>query len=131
MKSRKAACLLAAGFISLSLTVAATADARPRNNVVVEGERFDPETQRRVSYADLNLAFGNQQKVLKSRISRAASRLCFDLDQNGIREHGICRESAVDSTRGQVALAIQRAKDQMAGRAVGPAIAIAMAVGGR
>lgn len=127
MESRKVACLFAAGIIGLGITAAATgADARPRAIVV---QAVDPELQRKVSYADLNLAVRPDQKVLKRRIHRTASDLCIDL--NGVWDTGPCRSDAVNSTRGQVAMAIDRAKRQMAGLAVGPPIAISMVIGVR
>jgi UrcA family protein len=82
-----------------------------------------------VSYADLNLAFRSGQRVLASRIYRTASSLCWDL--NGPYSGESCAYDAVRSTDKQVAQAIERAKRQMAGLPVGPAIAISMVVGGR
>ena len=129
MESRNLACLLAAGFLGVGLTtVAASADARP---IVVEGERFNPELQRRVSYADLNLAVRPDQQTLQRRIQRTASGLCRDLDQRDFHENFICTSDAVRSTDSQVSFAIARAKDKLAGRPVGPAIAITMVAGSR
>jgi UrcA family protein len=122
--------MAAAGFIGLGLTAAVTADAKPRD-IVVEGKRFDPETQRRVSYADLNLAFRPQQKVLMRRISTTARVLCDDLGYAPGRETWACTSDAVHSTDDQVAAAIERAELKMAGKPVGPAIAISMVVGSR
>ncbi len=125
MEGRKFACLVAAGFLGLGLTVAATgAYAKPR---VVVVQAVDPELQRRVSYADLNLALKPQQKVLRGRIYRTAGNLCSDL--NGSADAGGCRTFAVASTRGQVKRAIERAELKIAGHAVGPPIAIAMVLG--
>ena len=129
MESRKVACLLAAGFLGVGLTtVAASADAKP---IVVEGERFDPELQRRVSYADLNLAVTPDQRTLRRRIQRTASGLCRDLGHANFQDHWICAGDAVHSTDKQVSFAIARAKDKLAGRAVGPSIAITMVLGSR
>jgi UrcA family protein len=131
MESRKVACMLAAGLLGASITVAATAsDAKP-NDIVVEGKKFDPETQRRVSYADLNLASSFDQRTLKGRISRTARVLCVDLGYSYHVENTRCRGDAIHSTDDQVVAAIQRAQDKMAGRLVGPAIAISMVVGAR
>ena len=131
MESRKFACLTAAIAMGLSLVGIAGASAAvgPLQDVVVKGERIDPELQRRVSYADLNLAFRPGQKILASRIRSTASDLCWEL--NGFYEHGICTFAAVRSTDEQVAAAIERAKRQMAGLPVGPAVAISMVIGGR
>lgn len=130
MDSRQVACMVAAGVIGVGLTAAVTADARPRD-VVVEGKKFDPETQRRVSYADLNLAFRPQQKVLVRRISSTAYDLCGDLGIYDFVDRRGCTHDAIDSTDDQVAAAIARAKLKMAGKPVGPAIAISMVVGSR
>lgn len=128
MDTRKVACLLAASFLGVGLTAAATgADAKPRlGSVTVTAT--DPALQRRVSYADLNLAVKPDQRVLRTRISYTASDLCFDL--NGIYDSA-CRSSAIDSTRDQVKRAIFRAKQKMAGLEVGPPIAISMVIGVR
>lgn len=130
MEARNIACVFAAGFIGVGLTASAThAFARPPREAVVVAPRIDPELQRRVSYADLNLAYAGDQKQLKGRIWRTAGSLCFDL--NGNNETADCTAFAVHSTDDQVARAIQRAKDQMAGLPVGPAIAISMAMTGQ
>ena len=126
MDTRKVACLLAASFLGVGLTAAATsADAKPRLGVVTV-TATDPALQRRVSYADLNLAVKPDQRVLRRRISYTASDLCADLNGSG---DGPCRDYAIDSTRGQVKRAIARAEQQMAGLAVGPPIAISMVIG--
>ncbi len=126
MDTRKFACMAAAAFLGVTLTAGATnAFAGPRD-IVVEGERIDPELQRKVFYNDLNLAERTGQKMLKARIYRTADNLCFDL--NG--PYGAsCTWDAVRSTRGQVAQAIDRAKRQLAGLSVGPPVAIAMVIG--
>jgi UrcA family protein len=131
MDSRKIACLFAAIFIGAGVTAAA-ANAKPaRSDVTVKAPRFDPETQRVVSYADLNLALRTGQKVLRGRISRTAGRLCTDLNYFSNNEYWGCRSEAIHSTDGQVAAAINRAKMKMAGKSVGPAVAISMVVGAR
>ncbi|MDQ3078685.1 MAG: UrcA family protein [Pseudomonadota bacterium] len=127
MDNRKLTCMVAAGFMGVTLTAAAThAFAGPRE-VVIQGARIDPVLQRSVSYRDLNLAERPGQKSLKARIHRTASALCYDL--NGLYFHETCTNRALRSTDGQVAQAIDRAKRQMAGLAVGPAIAISMVIG--
>jgi UrcA family protein len=128
MNTRKIACVFAAAFIGFGVTATATsADAKPRHaDITVTG--VDPELQRRVSYADLNLAMKPGQRALKYRISYTAGELCLDI--NGW-DDGTCRRFAIDSTRDQVAQAIARAEKQMAGLAVGPPIAISMVIGVR
>jgi UrcA family protein len=129
MDSRKLACFFAAGFIGVGLVSAATsASAKPRE-VVVVGKRVDPELQRRVSYADLNLALRPDQKVLNGRIFTTAGQLCWDV--NGFDADQDCTYNAVRSTDDQVAAAIDRAQQKMAGLPVGPAVAISMAIGAR
>ena len=127
MDNRKFACMAAAAFLGVTLTAGATnALAAPRD-IVVKGERVDPELQRTVSYRDLNLAERPGQRTLKGRIYRTASSLCFDL--NGPYAADGCTRDAVQSTDDQVAQAIDRAKRQMAGLSVGPPILIAMVLG--
>lgn len=126
MDNRKLACMVAAGFLGVTLTAGAThAFAGPRD-VVVQGERIDPELQRTVSYGDLNLAERFGQKTLKGRIYRTASSLCSDLNPS---YDGGCFRVAVRSTDDQVVQAIDRAKRQLAGLSVGPVIAISMVIG--
>lgn len=130
MNSRKTACLFTAIAMGVSLIgIAGASAAPPLQNVVVEAERIDPSLQRRVSYRDLNLAFAPDQRILKKRILHTASGLCWDLNgRYGVDE---CTDLAVRSTDDQVAEAIVRAKRQMAGLPVGPAIAITMVIGAR
>lgn len=130
MNSRKIACVVAACFIGFGLAAGSTGAlaAPPVEDVVVEGRRIDPDTQRVVRHADLNLAFRSDQKQLRGRIFTTARSLCLDL--NGIDGLRDCTGKAVHSTDTQVAAAIDRAKRQMAGLPAGPAIAITMVVGG-
>ena len=126
MDSRKIACMVAASFLGTTLTAGASdALAGPRD-VLVQGSRIDPELQRTVSYSDLNLAERFGQKALKARIYRTASSLCSDLNPSF---DGGCTLNAVRSTDDQVEQAVDRAKRQMAGLSVGPAIAISMVIG--
>nr|WP_314441738.1 UrcA family protein [uncultured Sphingomonas sp.] len=131
MNNRKIACLTAAIAMGVSLLGIAGASAAvgPFEDVVVKGDRIDPDLQRRVSYADLNLAFRPGQKILNARIRQTANALCWDL--NGPYSVDRCSYDAVRSTDEQVAQAITRAKRQMAGLPVGPAITISMVIGAR
>jgi len=127
MDNRKLACLVAVGFLGVTLSAGATnAFAGPRD-VSVQGTRIDPALQRKVSYDDLNLTERSGRKALESRIFQTAGGVCFDL--NGLYYHDKCTRDAVQSTDEQVAQAIERAQRQMAGLAVGPAIAISMVIG--
>jgi UrcA family protein len=128
MNTQKFACLCAAGFFGLGITLAATGvNAKPRSGDVTV-TATDPALQRRVSYADLNLAMRPDQKVLRRRISYTAGDLCLEI--NGW-DDGSCRSFAISSTREQVTRAIARAEQKMAGVAVGPPIAISMVIGVR
>jgi UrcA family protein len=135
MFTRKVATMAAAGFVGTLLVTAAVqpAEAKRRNNVTVTAERFDPVTQRRVFYADLNIAKRPGQKALRGRIYNAANDICgpaLGYEQRDAEQDG-CVNDAVGSTRGQVRQAIQRAKMQLAGLPVGPAVAISMSISGR
>jgi UrcA family protein len=127
MDNRKLACLVASGFLGVTLTAGATTAFGAPRDVIVQAPRNGPDLQRTVAYQDLNLAERFGQKTLKHRIYRTASELCFDL--NGTLFGESCTRNAVDSTDDQVVQAIDRAKRQMAGLAVGPAVAISIVVG--
>lgn len=129
MDSRKIACGVAAVFIGTALAASSTqAFAQTRDPLIVSAPKFDAETQRRVSYADLNLASRPAQRVLQRRIFHTSGDLCMEL--NGAFQFETCRYDAIRSTDSQVAAAIERARRQMAGLPVGPAVTIAIAVGG-
>lgn len=124
MGNSKLACLIAAGLVGVGVSAVATgAEASPRDVTVTA---TDPTLQRRVSYADLNLAMKPDQRVLRHRISYTANDLCFAINEYDDRS---CRNFAIDSTRDQVKRAIARAEQKMAGIAVGPPIAISMVIG--
>lgn len=133
MDMRKIACLTAAGFVGVMLTLATATPALSKSpnqsTVVVEGQRIDPKLQRKVSYRDLNLVHKQDQRVLKGRIYRTASDLCSDI--NPFEAGDDCTRFAVGSTREQVAEAIVRAKMRMAGIPTGPNIAISMSLSGQ
>ena len=131
MNSRKIACAFAATFIGVALTVSATDSlAKPRGDpVVVVANKVDPHLQRRVSYADLNLAVPKDQRTLGRRIHQTADNLCIEL--NGAYNPDRCTRGAVRSTNDQVGAAIQRAQRLAAGLPVGPSVAISMVIGAR
>ena len=130
MDSRKLACVLAAGFLSVTFVgVATNASAKPRD-VVIVAQKIDPELQRRVSYRDLNLSVRPDQKILNRRIWLTATDLCLDLNADA-GDIGSCTSFAIHSTDDQVTAAIDRAQRKMAGLPVGPAVAISMAMSAR
>ena len=130
MDSRKIACFVAAGILGCGLVGAATnAPAAPPVDVTVRGKMVNPELQRTVSYADLNLAYDPAQRILSRRISHTAYDLCWDL--NGSYETDKYTSFAIRSTDGQVAAAIVQAKRRMAGLPAGPAVAISMVIAAR
>jgi UrcA family protein len=126
MDVRKIACWGAAGFIGVLLvTATASAYEGPRNapqDLVVQGHRLQPN-ERAVSYADLNLAYRPQQRVLHGRIVRAADQICWALNSS-LGSVDECSRDAVDNTRPQVNAAIQRAKLRMAGMPIPPDVAV-------
>jgi hypothetical protein len=69
----------------------------------------------------------DRAETLGHRIYSTASDLCLDI--NGVDFDWACMRDAVHSTDDQVAQAIDRAKRQLAGLAVGPAVSISMAIG--
>jgi UrcA family protein len=130
MNTRNTACIAAAIFVGVGLTATAThALGAPPRTIVVAAKHIDPMLQRRVSFADLNLAVRSQRSVLRGRIWRTAGELCFDL--SGIEDGSDCRMFAVRSTHRQFAAAVARAERKMAGLPVGPAVAISMVITSR
>lgn len=129
MTARGMACMIAAGFVGVLLTTAATdavAKGRVQRTVVVEGPApVDPALQRKVAYGDLNLAFRPQRQIFRARISRAAIDVCGAINEMQ-DDADKCYDFAVHSTDNQVLQAIGRAKQRMAGAAVGPDTLITM-----
>jgi UrcA family protein len=129
MNGRGMACTVAAGFIVVLLTTAATdasAKGRGPRTVVVEGPApVDPALQRKVAYGDLNLAFRPQRQIFRARISRAAIDVCGAINEMQ-DDADQCYDLAIHSTDKQVLQAIGRAKQRMAGIAVGPDTLITM-----
>jgi len=124
MDKRDFASIVAAVVLSTGLIgIATSAAAGPREATVIG--KVDPSLQRTVSYADLNLAYRFDQKVLKTRIAKTADSLCLSI--NGFNDWD-CSSFAVRSTDAQVARAIDRAEQRMAGLPVGPAVAISMSL---
>ena len=135
MESGKFAEIAAVSLASLMAVSAATSSAahvKPDqfSPVVVTGARIDPALQRQISYVDLNLNLPAAQKLLRWRISRTAANLCFEIN-NDFDPDSECRKFAIRGTRPQVTAAIERAKLRIAGKAVGPDLAISMAIMGR
>jgi UrcA family protein len=132
MNNRHFSCVATAGFLGI-FQIALTpnpAFSNPRpGDVVVTGARLKPVTMRHVSYDDLNLAQRTDQKQLRGRIHYAADDLCGPALGYEIRDHQqrLCVERAETGTHLQVYRAIKRAKLQLAGQAVGPAVAILIA----
>ena len=130
MNTRNIACMTAAVFVGGGLTVSAThAFAASPTSIVVAAKPIDPALQRRIAFADLNLAVRPDQTVLKRRIWRTAGELCLDL--NGYLNDSQCRRFAFNSTRGQFAAAVARAKRKVAGLPIGPAVNISMVITAR
>lgn len=124
MANRNVACLIAAGLLGTGLTAAATGLKAQATQVTVLAT--DPALQRRVSYADLNLAVKPDQRVLRHRIFKTAGELCIAINDQLDDD---CRNFAVRGTRAQVKRAIIRAEQKLAGVAVGAPIAISMVIG--
>src|SRR5690349_16186251 len=113
MNSRSIASLCAAGFVAVALVASASGAKayRPNGDLAVKASPHRLDTERRVSFADLNLAYRPGQRVLQGRIWRTANDLCDDL--NGPYGTQECVTFALDSTHDQVAAAIERAQRQM------------------
>lgn len=127
MQKRTIPCLIAASFLGVTLTFGAShaLAAEPPLDVVIEAKKFDPDTQRTVTYKDLNLTVRADRRALNGRIFRTARELCTAM--NGW-ESSDCTNFAVRSTDDQVQAAIDRAYRKLAGLPVGPAVRISMAI---
>ena len=102
--------------MAVACAVAAASFSVPalaQSTVEVEGHRIDPENQRIVPYADLNLATVYGEKKLMSRIRFAVRDLCVEginyspIDAADVR---LCRSQAWSSARPQLDRALAEAR---------------------
>lgn len=99
---------------SAFLLAAAPAIAGQGQPVVVYGEQPANVRTERVSYADLNLATAEHQKILSSRVSGAVKRVCLYRESVGRMfesSYDDCADGAWDVANPQIAQAIARARD--------------------
>ncbi len=114
-------------FAACAVALVPTVAGARNNPVVVTAPRSDLP-QRRVSYADLNLAALDGQRVLHTRLDSAIDGVCtdggFPSNELGFVE---CRLHAWSGTRSQVGNAIQRATEiATTGHSALPIVAIAI-----
>ena len=116
LKHYKALSLFAAvAMTALSLLAVAPAQAKSQPMVVTAQRTADLPTQR-VSFADLNLASAQDQRILNRRVGSAVKIVCLERDQRAEKslasfgEYGVCSDFAWDGARPQLAAAIDRAR---------------------
>jgi UrcA family protein len=81
---------------------------------VVYGQESEDFRTERVSYADLDLATIENQKLLNSRVSGAVKRVCLYRESKGRVLEGdyhLCSNAAWNGARPQIAQAVARAHD--------------------
>lgn len=120
-----------AAFLGTTLVTPAAQSQPRQREVEVTGCHLDPVAQRVVFYADLNLAYDSAVHELDARIHNAAYDICGPALGYWRGEVGAlnCVEVAEEGTDNQVILAIDRAKQKMAGIESGPPVVISMGIG--
>jgi UrcA family protein len=107
-----------------------------KNSVVVTAPDRATLVQRRISYADLNLASSTGERSLNRRVDGAVSSLCDEASgydrtplSPALRWRGKCVSTAHDQARPQIASAVQRARDiALTGTSPIAAVAITIAL---
>lgn len=122
-------CSAAAITVALFATTAASAVAKPTNEIVVK-RQLDPNVRTaRVSYRDLDLTLAGDQKRLNGRVGRAVEFVCDPIEVVGFsQDYRMCKSGAWASARPQISLAIQRSHEIAAtGTSTIPPVAIVLA----
>jgi UrcA family protein len=99
---------------SVFLLAAGPAFAGQGQPVVVYGEQPANVRTERVSYADLNLATAEHQKILNNRVSSAVKHVCLYRESVGRMfesSYDYCADGAWDVANPQIAQAIARAHE--------------------
>jgi UrcA family protein len=117
MNHGKALALCGASLVT-ALAVGAAAfplDAGTPRTVLVIAHPADT-VERRVTYADLNLAAASGERMLYRRVGNAVTDVCFDAvgSDSTNRQLDDCSSGAWDRARPQVARALQRAHENAA-----------------
>ncbi|MFL6724884.1 MAG: UrcA family protein [Sphingomicrobium sp.] len=112
-----------------SLIAAVSVAGTPRNPIVIA----QPQNlvERRIPYADLNLAAASGERILNRRIGHEVDSLCNEAVEGTTTslEYRNCESGAWRSARPQVSLALQRAHEiATAGSSMIDATAIAIAM---
>ncbi len=103
---------IARPLLALALVAAPLAAQEP---TVVTGAH-QPTYQERVSFADLDLSQGSAQRALKTRVRRAADRVCIEAEGPlpsygyGFGSDLTCADLTYNHARPQIVAAIDRAK---------------------
>jgi UrcA family protein len=116
---------IAQPLLALAVALVITPLAAQEPTVVTGKHR--PIYQERVSFADLDLRRGSGQRLLRSRVRRASSDVCFkaegvDHDRLGVRGGLSCDDQTYQDARPQISAAIHRAKSGQTPAAIAIAI---------
>ena len=109
--ARVSAAVLSGVTASLLIATAASAAGQEKPVVVYAGPQENTRTEH-VSYADLDLSQGKDEKKLNLRVAGAVKRVClFEHARNGLQDSGYysCADDAWDQARPQIAQAVDRA----------------------
>ncbi|MFL6733339.1 MAG: UrcA family protein [Sphingomicrobium sp.] len=136
MDARKTACLAASACVGILLVSVAAGPALgvPTSSPEIVVKPSADYARKWVSYSDLSLVNRADQRTLRTRISAAADEVCgpaLGYSRFHDEPQQYCVFDAVDAARPQLAKAIERAKLQATGIAVGPPVAITIIAGGR
>ena len=101
--------------ILLTLAAGLAAPGATKRPIVVTGPSTDVIT-RDVSYRDLNLASRRDERRFTIRVSETVNEVCDSLSPTGrVHIQTVCRTEAWRGVRPQIAQAVRRARQQMAG----------------
>ena len=110
------------------LVAAAPAEAKSKDVTVYAHET--EALQRRVSYADLNLAATSDQNVLQRRVTKAVRFVCEPHSGRGqATDYARCTDFAWNGARPQMAMAFERAR-QLAATGSTNIAAVAITISG-
>ena len=109
---------MAAILLTTSMFISGPVQARHRTLTVTAKRVVTDLPQKRVSYADLNLASARGEKTLDRRVSSAVNFVCgvneSERDLGQLADAAYCTNVAWDGARPQIATAIGRARSEAA-----------------
>ena len=112
MKPLSSSVALVGSIMATSIVLALSAGpAAARENIVITSPQQTELTRtQRVSYRDLNLATVQGERALTRRVSGAVQDVCFHDGEHPFVQN-VCKRSAWNNARPQMASAIERARE--------------------